>query len=234
MVLMLDRDRSGLVGVMNAIFNPYEGLTPISGVVVAGGKSRRLGQDKRRLKLWGDDGPTLLEHTVAIVASICADVAVVLNDPDTWSHLPARLASDVYPHGGALGGIYSGLLVAHHEHALVVASDMPLLNAALLRWMIVQPRDYDVLVPRLGERARNRLGVESLHAIYSRACLPAMQRQLDAGNPQVIGFFDEVRVRFVEPETIARFDPDGLAFQNINTPDDLALVNQILKQSRAQ
>jgi molybdopterin-guanine dinucleotide biosynthesis protein A len=230
---MFDRNRFGLT-MMSSTLNTHASYAPISGVVVAGGKSRRLGQDKRRLKLWGDAGPTLLEHTVAIIGSICADVVVVLNDPDTWPYLPARLTSDVYPDGGALGGIYSGLIAARYEHALVVASDMPLLNASLLHWMVAQPRDYDVLAPRLGMRARNRLGVESLHAIYSRACLPPMQRQLEAGNPQIIGFFDRVRVRFIEPQTIARFDPDGLAFQNINTPDDLALVRHILKQSRVQ
>jgi molybdopterin-guanine dinucleotide biosynthesis protein A len=201
---------------------------PISGIIVAGGKSRRLGQDKRRLKLWGDIGPTLLEHTVATIASMCGEVVVVLNDAENWQHLSAHLTPDVYPDGGALGGIYSGLRAVRYEHALVVASDMPLLNLNLLRWMIEQPRDYDVLVPRLGERARNRLGVESMHAIYSRACLPAMQQQLEVGNPQVIGFFDQVRVRFIEPQMIAQFDPEGLSFHNINTPDDLDLIKTVL------
>lgn len=191
-----------------------------------------MGQDKRRLKLWGAAGPTLLEHTLGVLGALCDDLVIVLNDPADWPGLLARIVGDVYPDGGALGGIYSGLRAARHEHALVVAADMPLLNQDLLRWMIAQPRDYDVLVPRLADagRARNRLGVESLHAIYSRACLAPMQRQLDAGNPQVIGFFDAVRVRLIEPEMIAQFDPWGYAFRNVNTPDDLAAVRQILVQ----
>jgi len=119
---------------------------------------------------------------------------------------------------------------------LVVAADMPLLNPALLRWMIAQPRDYDVLVPRLADasRARNRLGVESLHAIYSRACLEPIRRQLDAGNPQVIGFFSEVRVHLVDPDTIAQFDPNGDSFRNVNTPDELELVRRLLQQSAGE
>lgn len=205
---------------------------PISGVIVAGGQSRRLGEDKRRLKLWGAAGPTLLEHTLGVLAALCDDVVVVLNDPAAWPGLVAQIVGDVYPDGGALGGIYSGLRAARHDHALVVAADMPLLNTDLLRWMIAQPRDYDVLVPRLAEtgRARNRLGVESLHAIYSRACLAPMARQLNTGNPQVIGFFDAVRVLLIEPATIAQFDPQGHAFRNVNTPDDLAAVRQLLAQ----
>lgn len=209
----------------------FQPLTPsprpsISGVVVAGGKSRRMGHDKRRLRLWGDDGPTLLEHTVASVANLCDDAIVVLNDPDAWPQLAARVVGDVYPNGGALGGIYSGLRAAQHQYAFVVAADMPLLNPDLIAWMIAQPRDYDLFVPHAGETggARNRLGVQTLHAIYSRACLPAMQQQLDAGNPQVIGFFDQVRVRMIEPDLLMHFDPDGTAFLNVNTPDDLLRV----------
>ncbi|MEP7190641.1 MAG: NTP transferase domain-containing protein, partial [Roseiflexaceae bacterium] len=64
---------------------------PTSAIVLAGGVSRRLGQDKRRLRLWRAAGPTLLEYVVGIVARLCADVLVVLNDPDAWAELPARL-----------------------------------------------------------------------------------------------------------------------------------------------
>ena len=204
---------------------PIQNL-PVSGVVVAGGKSRRMGHDKRRLKLWGDDGPTLLEHTIAVLAGHCDEMIVVLNDPDAWPQLAARIVGDIYPDGGALGGIYSGLRAAQHQYAFVVAADMPLLNPDLIAWMIAQPRDYDVLVPHVGETggARNRLGVQTLHAIYSRTCLPAMQQQLEAGNPQVIGFFDRVRVRMIEPDVLMRFDPDGIAFLNVNTPEDLLRV----------
>ncbi len=203
-------------------------IAPITGVVVAGGQSRRMGQDKRRLRLWGATGPTLLEHTVVILARICSEVVVVLNDPAEWPDLPARAVGDIFPDGGALGGIYSGLVASYTEHALVVASDLPLLNLKLLRWMSAQPRDYDVLAPRLGGKARNKLGVESMHAIYSRPCLDPMRRQLEAGNPQVIGFFPEVRVRLVEPEMIAQLDPAGHAFLNVNTPEELEQVQKLL------
>ncbi len=207
-----------------------DNLEPITGVVVAGGQSRRMGQDKRRLRLWGATGPSLLEHTIHTLAQVCSEVVVVLNDEADWPGLPVRTVRDIYLQGGALGGIYSGLAASQTEHALVVAADLPLLSLALLRWMIAQPRDYDVLAPRLDGKARNKLGVESMHAVYSRACLEPMQRQLEAGNPQVIGFFSAVRVRLIEPETIARLDPSGHAFLNVNTPDDLEQVRKLLER----
>ena len=205
-------------------------VEPITAVVVAGGKSIRLGQDKRRLKLWGADGPTLLEHTVGVMAQRCDEVVVALNDVEEWEGLPARLVRDSFADGGSLGGIYSGLMAASHAYIFAVAADMPLLHGGLIDWMLRERRDYDVLAPRVGAgRARNRLGVESLHAIYSKNCREPIRRQLDDGNPQVIGFFPEVRVRIVEPDVVRRFDADGVAFKNINTPDELDEVRRLLE-----
>ncbi len=207
----------------------------VSGIVVAGGKSVRLGQDKRRLRLWGPRGPTLLEHTIEMMAAHCDEVIVVLNDPEAWLDLQACVVPDTFPRGGALGGIYSGLMAAAHPYVFAVAADMPLLGPVLIDWMLRQPRDYDVLVPRIMEtRARNRLAVESLHAIYSGVCREPIRRQLEAGNPQVIGFFPQVRVRIVEPEIVAELDPLGAAFKNVNTPEELEEVRRLLAERKGQ
>jgi molybdopterin-guanine dinucleotide biosynthesis protein A len=201
-----------------------------SAIVLAGGLSRRMGQDKRRLRLWGPDGPSLLAHTVSVVARLCDDVVVVLNDPADWRDLPVRLVPDAYADGGALGGIYTGLAAAAHGYALAVACDMPLLNTDLLAAMLARPRDYDVLVPRSLEpgAARNALDVEPLHAIYSKACLAPMRAALESGRRQIAAFFPQVRVAYVEPEEIRRYDPAGRSFFNVNTPEQLAEVERWL------
>jgi molybdopterin-guanine dinucleotide biosynthesis protein A len=197
---------------------------PASAIVLAGGVSRRLGQDKRRLRLWGAAGPMLLEHVVGIVARLCADVVVVLNDPAAWGSLPARLAPDIYTGGGSLGGIYTGLLVARHEYALAVACDMPFLDAGLIGAMLARPRNYDLLIPRALQpgTARNRLDVEPLHAIYAKACLAPMRATLESDQRQIAAFFPAVRVAYIEPDETRRYDPAGRSFLNINTPEQVA------------
>ncbi len=209
----------------------YHSVHDVSGVVVAGGKSRRLGEDKRKLRLWGADGPTLLEHTLGVLALLCSDLVVVLNDPDDWRALPARLVSDAYPDGGALGGIYTGLRAAAHPYAIVVAADMPFLNRDLLHAMLAHPRQYDALVPRSPrpDAARNTLNVEPLHAIYSRTCLQPLQDVLDQGRRRIIDFMDAVRVMTVEPDEIACYDPQGYSFLNVNTPEELARVRRLIE-----
>ena len=203
---------------------------PTSAIVLAGGASRRLGQDKRHLRLWGIAGPTLLEYVVGIVARLCADVVVVLNDPDAWASLPARLVPDVYADGGSLGGIYAGLLAAEHEYALAVACDMPFLNTVLLGSMLSRPRDYEVLVPRSLQpgTARNALDVEPLHAIYAKACLAPMRAMLDSGRRQIAAFFPSVRVAYVEPDETRRYDQAGRSFLNINTPEQMAEAARLI------
>lgn len=204
-----------------------------SGVVVAGGQSRRLGEDKRRLRLWGEHGPTLLEHTVGVLTALCDEVVVVLNDPDEWAHLPALLTPDVIDDAGSLGGIYAGLLAAQGEEALVVAADMPLLNPALLRTMLEEPRTFDALVPRSPRpgKARNALDVEPLHALYHReSCLEPLRTTLESGRRRIIDFLAMVTVQVIEPEELAHYDPLGWSFRNINTPEELAEVRRLIAE----
>lgn len=201
-----------------------------SAVVLAGGLSRRLGRDKRRLRLWGEHGPTLLEHTVATVASLCTDVVVVLNDPADWPDLPAQIVGDRYPDGGALGGIYSGVLAARAEYALVVACDMPLLHVPLLQAMLARKRDYDALVPRSPRPgdARNGLDLEPLHAIYAKRCLAPMQAALEAGRRRIVAFLPQVHVAYLDPAESRRYDPHGYSFLNINTIEQMDAAGRLL------
>jgi len=206
------------------------GRDQASAVVLAGGLSRRLGRDKRRLRLWGEGAPTLLEHPVSVVGALCADVVVVLNDPDEWPGLPARLVGDRFPDAGALGGIWAGLDAAREQYALVVACDMPLLSAPLLAAMLARPRDYDALVPRSPRPAetRNPLGLEPLHAVYARSCMGPIARALGSGRRQVAALFPQLRMAYVEPEEIRRYDPAGRSLLSVNTPDQIVEAQALL------
>lgn len=188
----------------------------LTAVVLAGGKSLRLGQDKTSLLLGGQ---TLLERVLRGVALLSEELIVVVAHPQDELHLPADLAvrkvSDLYPGKGSLGGIYSGLAVASAFHSLVVACDMPFLNVKLLRRMKTLASGYDVVIPRLGGQ------LEPLHAIYSKNCLEPIRGLLEQGDLRIIHFFPAVRVRYLEEDEIAAFDSGYLSFFNINTLADL-------------
>jgi molybdopterin-guanine dinucleotide biosynthesis protein A len=133
---------------------------------------------------------------------------------------------DIYPDKAALGGIYSAIEAARYDHVLIVACDMPFLNPVLLQHLLKLAPTADVVAPLIHPPQP-----ETLHAIYGKVCLPAIETRLLANQLRVIGFFEEVSVRYVEREEIAQFDPDFSSFINMNTPEEWRKV-QKLAQSR--
>lgn len=196
----------------------------VSAIVLAGGASSRMGSNKALARLRqgrSGQGTTLIELAVSKASVLSTDVIVAANDPILYGNLGARVTPDVYPGAGSLGGIYSGLLAARHQHALVFACDMPFLSLRLWRHLLELPRDYDVLIPRRGGH------LEPLHAIYSRRCLKPMRELLENGNLKVVGVLDRVKVRFIDDIELTRYDPEQRSFFNVNTPEDLDRADQM-------
>jgi molybdopterin-guanine dinucleotide biosynthesis protein A len=194
---------------------------PISAVILAGGRSTRLGLNKAFLEI---NGQPLIERIVDRLAQMCEEIIIVTNEVDEYEHLEAIVVPDVVPGKGALGGIYSGLQAASNPHSLIVACDMPFLNLTLLRYMQGFAEAYDVVIPRVGQF------VEALHAIYSKRCLPHIERRVQAGELQITRFLSDVRVGYVEQEEIEIFDPDHLSFFNINSQEDLQKACEIWRK----
>lgn len=207
---MAEEDETALAGTKGQ---------PLSAGVLAGGLSRRMGQDKALLSLRAG-GPPMAAMVLDRVSEIADDVFLVSDERPGYERLGAPLIPDRYPGSGVLGGIATALQVARHEHCLVVACDMPFLSRPLLRWMAGQERGFDVLVPRVPGRSRQGEGFvyQTLHAIYGKGCLAAIEAEIAANRLQVIGFFPSVRIRPIEPETIQRLDASGRSFFNANSP----------------
>jgi molybdopterin-guanine dinucleotide biosynthesis protein A len=188
----------------------------VSGVILAGGASRRLGRNKALERI---GGKTLLERVVGAIAPLTAEVIVVVASPAQAAALPlpagVRVVSDRFPGCGSLGGIYTGLSASPEPWTLVVACDMPFLNPRLLRRLMAMRRGMDAVVPCLNGQP------EPLHALYSRACLAPMERMLRAEQLRIAPLFEAVRVRYVGEDTIDRFDPDHRSFFNVNSPADV-------------
>lgn len=187
--------------------------SPFSVIILAGGQGQRLGEDKALLRI---DHETLLDRVLGTLAPLSDDLIVVVRSQQTISTKLARIVSDLAPYMGVLAGIAAGLLAAHYDWSLLVACDMPFINTELVSYMNAQRNGHDAVVPQ------RHVGLEPLHALYHRRCLPALQQALEAGHRRVISFYRTLDVRYVTEAEISRFDPDGRSFFNINTPEDLA------------
>jgi molybdopterin-guanine dinucleotide biosynthesis protein A len=194
-----------------------------------------MGTDKRRLRLWGDGGPMLLEHAVIRAARISDDIVVALNDPEAWSGLPARLVRDEVEQSGPLAGLAAGLAVCRHEYALALACDLPLVQDALIDALLAYPRPYDALAPIRpdgGARApRNPQAAEPLLAIYRRTCLAAIRDCLQRGARALVEPLEMVDARYLAPDIWRQYDPHGVSFINVNNPEDVERVKMIIASS---
>ena len=176
---------------------------PLSAAVLAGGMSSRLGFPKALLRL--GTGRTLIEDTVRKLCQLSDDVMVVANDAVFEVH-GARRVPDLVPGSASLGGIYTAVSAAEHDRCVVVGCDMPFLSVELLASLAAM--EGDAVVPRIDGYP------EPLYAVYSKACLPAIERRVRAGQLKIAGFFPEVQVRFVD-------GVDARSFRNVNTPEAL-------------
>jgi molybdopterin-guanine dinucleotide biosynthesis protein A len=186
-----------------------------------------MGTDKALLDF---DGQTLIEHLLARLDGIAPETIITTNHPERYDFLKLPLVPDVLPGRGALGGIYTALQAAAQPLVAVVACDMPFASPAILsacRDILTTDPGLDVVIPS------SEHGLEPLHAVYRRAtCLPAVKAAIERGQWKVISWHGEVNVRVLLPNEIAKFDPDGSAFENVNTPEELKAAIQRARRSR--
>ncbi|MDD2921329.1 MAG: molybdenum cofactor guanylyltransferase [Anaerolineales bacterium] len=185
-------------------------------VVQSGGLSARMGEDKALKKFLGKP---LVQHVIERLASIADEIVVTTNRPDDYEFLNLRLAPDLKPNRGALGGLYTAIASATNPLVGVVACDMPFASGKLFEGAasIMDAENADVVI------AKTDRGYEPFHALYRReTCLPAIESAIEADLWKVIAWFPQVRVRTLSADEIKTFDPSGLCFNNLNTPEEFA------------
>ena len=189
----------------------------MTGIILAGGRASRLGGINKAFIEVG--GERLIDRTLRVYRALFGEIIISTNSPLEYLEFDARLVTDIYRGKGPLGGIHAGLLHATCEHAFVSACDMPYLSEAFIRYMIEQAAGYDLVVPVTAN------GFESLHAIYSRKCLPVIESQIERDELKVSLLFRKFKTLEIPEDEIRRFDPEGRLFANLNRPDDLKQIH---------
>ena len=197
----------------------------ITGVIQAGGKSTRMGGEPKALMELG--GRPIVARVLDVVRQVTERVLLVTNTPDLYAFLGLPMVPDVFPEGGSLGGIYSGLRAAPGDAAFTVACDMPFLSEPVARLVLARAGEADVVAPRVGEQW------ETLHACYGKACLAPMERRLREGRLRITGFFEEVRVLAITEAEVAAVGDPARVFMNVNTPDELARARVLAADARS-
>ena len=193
----------------------------VTGVLLAGGKSRRMGEDKRYLAV-GEQ--TLLERGLEVLQSIFCEVLVVIAQDSSPLSIDARVVRDLVPDCGSLGGLYTGLTQATTPYIFVVACDMPFLNQTVITQFTNRRTTDDIVIAKLDDR------LHPMHALYSKRCLPALEQMIRARQLKIQEIVSQssLRVRYVTEADLLTIDPSGHSFYNVNTMADLEAARSLL------
>jgi molybdenum cofactor guanylyltransferase len=204
-------------------------MEPITVLILAGGRSARMGRDKAWLEI---DGRPLIERVARRLLPLAGEIVFSANDPAPFGELiarlpiPVRVVPDVFLDAGPLAGLHAGLSAARHDALLAVATDMPFVNHAVVEQMMALCEDADAVVPRLAADGFDAPQPEPLHAVYRRACLPAIEAALRANRRRVVSFLPDVNVCYIDEAALRTIDPELSSFRNINTPEEWRAIER--------
>lgn len=188
----------------------------ITGIILVGGKSRRMGTDKAFLKI---EGICLFERVLQVMKENFTSVLLIGNCKERYLgyHLP--VIPDQYS-GSSLGGLYTGLKFSSTDLVFVAPCDMPFPSSQLIRLICSVSDGFDIVVPR------TRNGLEPLFAVYRKTCLGPMRQFLEKGNYRIYDFYSEVAVRYLEEEEMSWIMDERRSFINLNTPQEVNTLKE--------
>jgi molybdenum cofactor guanylyltransferase len=191
----------------------------LTGFVLAGGKSTRMGQDKAAVSL---NGRTLLEHTLAALREVCGDVAI-LGKHELYGAL-GPVYEDIFPDCGPLSGIHAALTNSQTKFNLIIAVDTPFLSPAFLSYMAEQAiaTDSVITTPEINGYT------QPLCTVYSQNFLPIAEQALRSGNYKIVPLFPQDKTLVIHEPELRQFAFAADMFENLNTPDDLARAQRRL------
>lgn len=165
-------------------------------------------------------GVAILDRLLRRLKLCCSEILIVANEREPYESRSDRIYSDIFPGKGSLGGLYTAIRSATTEPVFVCASDMPFINIDLIRHLAARIGSYDAAVPR------DARGLQPMHGLYSRRVLAGLEATLETNDLKVEHFVDSINALILGPEEVSSIDTLGIAFMNVNSPEDLVVANR--------
>ena len=192
----------------------------MTGVILTGGKSSRMGQDKALVHV---GGVPVYSRIVDVFELLFDEILIITDRQGRHADIGYREVTDIIPDCGPLGGIYTGLHYAKSDQIFVASCDLPFINSSVIEIFMAEAGNYDIVVPDIDGR------LHPLHATYSKRCAPYIRKWLDNGLFNITKFINDVEglsVRKIQmPELITK-DPELRSLFNMNTQEDWLEANK--------
>ena len=202
-------------------------LPSLTAIILAGGKSSRMGPDKNKsmLRL---NGKYLIDIVISKLKCVVGDNIIIVGPPERYLSYK-QVVPDLFSQKGPLVGIYSGLKASSSQYNLVVGCDMPFLEVKLLKYMTKNINSNDIVIPHYSDGY-----IEPLCAIYSKRCLETIERNLAEHIFSVRAIFSHLKVKFIEDEEIKKYDPKFYSFFNVNFKHDFKKAEELIKKKETE
>lgn len=202
----------------------------ITGIILSGGKSTRMGENKSFLKIGIH---TAIETVVMLMKSIFSEVIIITNEPQLYEFLSVKIYSDIYQNVGPIAGIHSGLVNSPTKKNFVISCDIPLMNAEMINSIINYPSETEIIVPKADGF------IQQLCGVYSKSLIPEIEKIIDKDNVEenrnssqvkrkckIHNLIDTVPSTIIENIEALEGYHDNI-FLNMNRPEDYKLIMSI-------
>lgn len=192
---------------------------PVTGIILSGGKSSRMGQDKGLLHL---NGKSMMEIAIERLSIHCDRIIISANS-EVYDHLGLEVVKDIFTDIGPMGGLYSALTRSLSEYNMVLSVDLPFVNEGLINYLIDSSRGFQLAVPWSGNEY-----YEPLCACYHISVIALLKEAISSGNFKLPSLFQQMTVNklIINPEL--PFYHDNLFF-NINNVSDFISAEKLSK-----
>jgi molybdopterin-guanine dinucleotide biosynthesis protein A len=189
----------------------------ITGIILSGGKSTRMGENKAFIEI---EGIPIINRIFTLFQGLFQEIIIVTSEKEQFINLDAKIYSDLFPNRGVLAGLYTGLFFSSFMYSFCVACDMPFLKESVIKYLIKNIQNNDVIVPR------TKKGLQPLHGIYSKNCLGPIKNIIEQGKYKITDFYPMVEIKIIDEVELYSLDPTRESFINVNTQEELNLIKE--------
>lgn len=194
-------------------------------IILAGGKSSRMGQNKALLKI---NEKTNIERIQETLKLRFDDIILVTNEPEEYSFLELKMAADHYPGMGPLAGVHAGLLASDYDINFIVACDMPFVSVELANVLVNQCRDYDAVIPVINGKQ------QPLFSVFKKAAAAKVAERIETGQLRMKHLLEQLNVLYVTEKELQMYSTMDLekVFFNMNHPHEYEDAIRLAKGDR--
>ena len=202
---------------MSEVSEHYDSMT---GVILAGGKSSRMGTDKALLPI---GGKPCIQHVRDILREVFNDVIAISDHGDRYAFLSLPVLKDIWKGSGPIGGIHSALTQITTDDAFITSCDLPGITSTMIRRVARIGAGEDAVVFKASDGL-----IQPLFGVYRKSCLPQLRRHLASRQYSIVKFLEDIRVLYLTLDDILGDDALGYRLQSMNSPEDYRQVVESL------